>query len=117
MTVSKKRGFLRLTCQEQLADLELEMERGRVYEASLRSAKWVVHGLQEGESIWIDPRAAIVDSVLHELTHRRFPRLSERTVDRLAKKLIAHLDQAGLWHWYKSYQRIKMKAPPKDVEE
>ena len=117
MVTQKKRGFLRLTCQEQLAELELELERGRIYEASLRSDKWVMHGLQEGERIWIDPRAVIVECVLHELTHRRFPRLSERTVDRLAQKLIANLDQAGLWHWFRAYRKIKTKAPPKDVEE
>ena len=113
----KKRGFLRLTCEEQLTELEDELQRGKVYEASLRSAKWVLHVLQEGESIFVDPRTALVETLCHELIHRRFPRLSERTVDRLAKKLLVHLDQAGLWKWFQAYNRVKIKAPPKDVED
>ena len=113
----KKRGFLRLTDQEQLTELELELQRGRCYEASLRSETLVVQGLQEGEDIFVDPRPAIVEVVLHELIHRRYPRLTEQTVERLAKRLVGHLDEIGKWKWYKNYTRVKKKRKPVDVTD
>jgi hypothetical protein len=113
----KLKGFLRLTPEEQLAELEDELKRGRAYEASLRSEKWVMHGLQEGEAIYVDPRAAIIETVLHELIHRRQPRLSERTVDITAKRLLANLDEAGKWKWWKAWERTKKRIKPKDVED
>lgn len=113
----KPKGWLSLSYDEQLQELEDELKRGHVYEASLRSEKWVLNGLQEGEDIFLDPRTAIVETVIHELIHRRKPKLSERTVDTLAKKLLAHLDETGKWKWYKAYLKIRKKSQPIDLED
>ena len=113
----KPKGFLRLTEEEMLQELDDEMKRGRMFEASLRSEKWVLHGLQDGQDIFVDPRAAIIETVIHELIHRRQPRLSEQTVDKTAKRLIGALDEAGKWKWWNAWQKAKRKAAPVDVED
>ena len=115
--MAKAKGFLRLTPEEQLSELDAELKRGRVYEASLRSETLVMHGLQDGENIFVDPRAAVIETVLHELLHRRQPKLSERTVDKTAKHLIACMDEATKRKWWQAWQRNKRKAAPVDVDE
>lgn len=99
-----------------LDDLWDELNRGKVYESSLRSSSWVMDGLQSGDSVYIDPRPAILETLVHELLHRRKPRLGERTVTALAKKFVSSMDEAAKNKWWKAYQRIKRKHPPVDVD-
>ena len=101
---------------EILEELEQEMSRGRVYEASLRSDIEVVHGLQEGEDIFIDPRNAVLGTLWHELTHRRWPKKSETQVIKLEQQLLAHADEATKIRWWKAYKKIVKKRMPVDVE-
>ena len=115
--MAKAKGFLRLTPEEQLAELDQELKRGRAYEASLRSEKLVVHGIQDGEAIFVDPRAAVLEVVIHELLHRRQPKLSERTVDKTARHLVACMSEAEKSRWWQLWSRAKRKAPPVDVDD
>jgi hypothetical protein len=114
--MAKAKGFLRLTAEEQLSELEDELARGKVYEASLRSTKWVMHGLQQGEDVFVDVRSLILETLWHELIHRRKPQLSERTVDQAAKQLIAHVNESEKQRWWKSYRRNVKKSRPVDVD-
>lgn len=98
-----------------LEELDEEMARGRIYEASLRSETEVVHGLQEGLDIFVDPRPAIIETLWHELLHRRYPKKSEKEVNTLAQHLIAYADEATKIKWFKRYQREKRKRRPVDV--
>lgn len=98
-----------------LDDLAAELERGRIWELSLRDKGWHLDGLQSGESIYIDPRPAVLETLLHELLHRRYRRLSERTVTREARRLLARMDEATKRRWWRAYQRIKRKGRPVDV--
>jgi hypothetical protein len=100
-----------------LDDLEDEMRRGRIYECSLRDPKFHLDGLQLGENIYIDPRPAILETLCHELLHRRKPRLSERTVDKMAKRLMGNMDEATKVKWFKAYNRIKRKGRPVETEK
>jgi hypothetical protein len=99
-----------------LDDLDDEIRRGKVYECSLRDPKWHLDGFQSGDAIYIDPRPAILESVIHELIHRRKPRLGERTVTRLARRLVAQMDEATKNRWWRTYQRTKRKSRPVEVE-
>jgi hypothetical protein len=99
-----------------LDDLWDELQRGKIYESSLRSDKWVMDGLQTGDSVYIDPRPAILETLVHELLHRRKPRLSERAVTNMARKFIGGMDEATKAKWWKAYQRIKRKGPAVDVD-
>lgn len=99
-----------------LDDLQDELARGRIYECSLRSAKWSHDGLLFGEVIFIDPRPAILETLLHELIHRRKPRWGERRVTLEAKRLATSMDEPTKIKWWKAYAKIKKKGPPIDVD-
>ena len=94
-----------------------EMARGKVYECSLRDPKWHLDGLQAGADIFIDPRPSILDTLIHELIHRRHPRLGERTVRRITHKLVSSMDEATMLKWWRAYNRIKKKIKPVEAEE
>lgn len=102
---------------ERLDDVWDELQRGRIYEVSLRSEKWQLDGLQVGEHVYIDPRPAILESVIHELLHRRKPRWRERRVALEARRLVASMDEATKQRWWRAYRRIKRVGRPVDVEE
>lgn len=94
-----------------------ELRRGRVYECSLRDPRWHLDGLRQGEDIFIDPRPAVIETVLHELLHRRHPRWGERTVTRTARRLLGAMSEAQKAAWWKAYRRIKRTRGVVYVEE
>ena len=93
-----------------------ELHRGRVFECRLRDPKWHLDGLQSGQDVYIDPRPSILDSLIHELIHRRHPRLGERTVRRMTSKLISGMSEADMLKWWKAYGRIKKKSRTVEYE-
>lgn len=100
-----------------LDDLWDELHRGQVYECSLRSKAWQSDGALDGQSIYVDPRPAILETVIHELLHRRKPRLGERTVTRMARLLVVRMDEQTKARWWRAYQRVKRKGPAVDLED
>jgi hypothetical protein len=98
-----------------LDDLWDELQRGQIYECSLRSKTWQMDGLQEGQNIYIDPRPAILETLLHELLHRRKPRWGERRVAREARRLSVAMDESTKQHWWRGYRRIKKPSKPVEV--
>lgn len=100
-----------------LPELYDELKRGRIYECSLRDKRWRLDGLQDGESIYIDPRPSIIETLLHELLHRRCPRWGERRVTREARLMIVRMDDAALAFWWRAYQRQKRKGRPVEVAD
>ncbi len=100
-----------------LDDLEDEMGRGRVYECSLRSGQWQMDGLKDGEKIYIDPRPAILETLVHELLHRRKPRWGERKVTVTARNLVVRMDEGTKAKWWARYNRIKRKSRPVNIDE
>jgi hypothetical protein len=105
---------------EQLAlldDLSDELKRGRIYECSLRATTWQPDGLQDGENIYIDPRPAILETLVHELLHRRKPRWGERKVTATARALVVRMDEATKARWWRAYNRTKRASRPVEVDE
>jgi len=101
-----------------LEDLYDELLRGKIYECSLRGFKAEgfrfvqVDGLSAGQNIYIDPRPAILETLFHELLHRRKPRWTERAVSIAARNLVVQMDDATKAKWWRAYQRIKRKGVP-----
>ena len=95
-----------------LDDLWDELNRGRVYECSLRDPFFHLDGLQQGEQVFVDPRPAVLETVLHELLHRRKPRWGERRVRQESRRLICQMDEQAKARWWRAYQRIKRKGRP-----
>ena len=100
-----------------LDDLMDELQRGQVYECSLRDPRFRLDGLQHGQAIYIDPRPAIIETLVHELLHRRKPRWSERRVTREARTLLSKMGDSELARWWNRYNSIKRKGRPVDVED
>ena len=99
-----------------LDDLWDELARGRVYECRLRDSQWHLDGLRDGENVYLDPRPAVLESLLHELMHRRHPRWGERRVTRDARRLLAGMREPDMRKWWRAYQRIKRLGRPVDTE-
>lgn len=99
-----------------LDELSAELERGRIWECSLRSTDWQLHGLQDREYIYVDPRPVVIEVLIHELIHRRYPSLSERRVLAESKRLVAHMDESTKAAWWRKYNRVKRKGRPVDVD-
>lgn len=99
-----------------LADLRDELARGKVYECSLRDSRWQIDGLQDGECIYIDPRPAVLETLVHELAHRRHPRMGERAVTRAARKLVGSMTEQEKASWWRAYNRVKRKGRPVEVD-
>lgn len=100
-----------------LDDLWDELQRGKVYECSLRDKNFHLDGLQQGEHVYIDPRSSILETVIHELLHRRKPRWGERQVRLVSRRLLAQMDEATKKKWWRAYNRIKRKGRPVDLDE
>jgi hypothetical protein len=93
------------------------MGRDPVYECSLRDKRWHLDGLQDGKAIYIDPRPAVLETLIHELIHRRHPRWGERAVTREARRLLATMDDKTKARWWRAYQRRKRKSCPVDTSD
>ncbi len=100
-----------------LNDVWEELLRGRVWECSLRDSRWHLDGLQSGENVYIDPRFAILETLVHELLHRRKPQMGERAVTRHARYLVARMDDQTKTKWWRAYRRIAKKGRPVDLDE
>lgn len=100
-----------------LDDLYEELHRGKVWECSLRDSRWHLDGMQSGEHVYIDPRFAILETLVHELMHRRKPRLGERTVTRNARRLVASMDEPTKRKWWRAYRRVVKRSRPVEVDE
>ena len=87
-----------------------EFKRGGITEAHIIAEGAHVHGLCEGEKIVVNPAPAIVDTLLHELLHRRFPKWGEKRVERTATRLVYYMDSKTVRHWHRKYQRAAKKA-------
>lgn len=102
---------------DTLNDLWEELDRGRFVQCSLRSDYEQVDGLQEGETVYIDPRPAILEILLHEMLHRKHPRWGEKKVLRESRRLVLSMDEATKATWWRAYQRVIRKGRPVDVDE
>jgi len=106
-----------------LDDLWDELSRGKVYETSIRTTlvrngrPVQFDGLLDGQVVYIDPRPAILETLLHELLHRRKPRWGERAVTAHARRMALHMDDATKKRWWAAYRRIKRVIPVVETED
>lgn len=100
----------------ELDDLWDELGRGRIYECSLRDPVWHLDGLQCDGAVYIDPRTSILETLIHELLHRRHPRMRETAVTREARRLLGKMDEQTKRKWWTAYKRVKKPRKPVDVD-
>lgn len=100
-----------------LEDLWNNLQEGHVYECPLRSEVWQIDGLQEGRNVFIDPRPAILETLLHELLHRLKPRWGEKKVSKRARIMMLQMDETAKRQWWLAYRRIRKTRRPVEVED
>lgn len=93
-----------------------ELHRGKIWECSLRDPHWHLDGLAEGEDVFLDIRSSILLTLIHELLHRRHPRLAERSVERISRQLFCKLTEPDKRKWWNAYRRIRKARRPKELE-
>ncbi len=103
------------TFNRLMAELRDELSRGRVYQAEIQSDGELVEGLYEPGSgnVYVDPSPNVVDTLLHELLHRRYPRWGEKRVSLTAHQLVSAMSATERRNWYRAYRKVakKMTAP------
>lgn len=101
-----------------LRTLEAELAKGRIYEATLVTDDGAhLMGLCDHAkgAITIDPKVAIVSTLLHELIHRLHPAWSEARVRREEINALKQLSQHDISTWYRRYRRAVRKRRPVDA--
>lgn len=109
-----------MTHEERLAELALELENGNVVEARLKANGEHIDGLCDygSDHIYIDPRPAIVATLIHELLHRRWKKWGERRVMQEERRILAHMTPNEVSKWYRMYQKAKRtRSSVKRVED
>lgn len=94
---------------DMLAELEETLAVVRVRETRLVADNEHVHGLCDygSHTLHIDPRPAVLDTLLHEALHHRYPSWSERRVAKEATRLVCGMTDADVKRWWRIYQRAK----------
>lgn len=101
-----------------LRELERELKRGGIFDARLVAEGEHVDGVcQPRGQIIVDPAPSVVDTLLHELLHRRYPKWGEKRVSLTANRLVAQMDHATVRRWYRKYQKAARKrSRPVELE-
>ena len=102
----------------KIAALEAELSNGRIYEATLVTDDGAhLLGMCDhaNGAITIDPKVAIVSTLLHELIHRKYPDWSEARVRKAEISALKQLSQHDIQTWYRRYKRAVRKRRPVDA--
>ena len=105
----------RRTVNELLDAITDELKKGLIFEAQILGSKEHVEGLcsWETQEITVNPSVSVVDTLIHELLHRRFPGWSEERVRCETWRLIKRMSPDDIQRWYRKYQRmVKRKTKP-----
>lgn len=103
-----------MTAAERLQEVAEELTKGRIYEAALLDPTHHLEGLCDttAQTITINPQVSVVDSLIHELLHRRYPSWTERRVQVETRKLMGQLSHHDVGVWYRRYKRVVRKSRP-----
>ena len=100
---------------ELIAAISDELKNGLIFEAPIVGSSDHVEGLCnfETKEITVNPSPSVVDTLVHELLHRRFPTWSEDRVRCETWRVMKSLSPADVRLWYRKYQRLaKRKTTP-----
>jgi len=93
-----------------LSELEAEFRKGGITLGHLVAEGEHLDGICEGKRVVVDPAPATVDTLIHEVLHRRFPRWGERRVSKTAERIVRQMDHATVRKWYRRLMKTAKKA-------
>lgn len=103
------------TFDDLMSRVREELKRGRVFEARLVSDEnECLDGMVDSDgAVYVDPGPQVLETVIHELLHRSFPRWGEKRVCHTAHRLVMAMSDEERRHWYRAWQRTakKLKKP------
>ena len=92
-----------------------ELRKGLIFEAQIVGSNEHVEGLcrWDTQEIMVNPSVSVVDTLVHELLHRRFPKWSEDRVRAETWRVIRRMTTKDMADWYRKYKRLaKRKTKP-----
>jgi hypothetical protein len=94
-----------------LDDVREELARGGIVEAPISAPGEHVAGYCDRESgiVCINPAPELADSIIHELTHRRWPRWGEARVKAETRRLLSHMSDEDVSSLVTAYRRRRHK--------
>ena len=98
-----------------VSEITDELRKGLIFEAQIVGSKEHVEGLCRWDSgeITVNPSVSVVDTLIHELLHRRFPKWSEERVRCETWRVIRVMSAKDVAEWYRKYKRLaKRKTKP-----
>jgi hypothetical protein len=109
-------------CDEALRDeVWRELRKGRdIKEAYVNGDKegLDIYGLNDGQTVYVNPAHVLVETAIHELIHRVKPRWGERRVRAETQRIVKTFEDADVLRWYRQYQRVKtVSRKPFDPED
>lgn len=92
-----------------------ELGKGLIFEAPIVGSKDHIEGLCNWENgeVTVNPSVSVVDTLVHELLHRRFPKWSEDRVRAETWRVMKSFSAADVRAWYQKYKRFaRRKSRP-----
>jgi hypothetical protein len=106
----------RHTVKQLVEAVSSELRRGLVFEARIIGGPDEhVEGVCrfDSQEITVNPAPNVVDTLIHELLHRRFPTWSEERVRRETWRVMKQMTPEDVAVWYRKYKRLaKRKSKP-----
>lgn len=98
----------RFTAARLLEAVTEEMAKGAIYERPIVGSKSHIEGLCNWESgeVSVNPAPSVVDTLIHELLHRRFPRWSEDRVRAETWRVLSSMTPEAVQVLHREYKRI-----------
>jgi hypothetical protein len=96
-----------------LDDIKAELARGGVQERPIVGGAEHVAGFCDHDSQYIVLHAKhpeVIDTLIHELIHRRHPRMGEKRVIAETRHLMRQLTDTDVAALYRTYQRCAQKV-------
>jgi hypothetical protein len=100
-----------------LNELTLELARGHVDERRLVHAKGkeIIDGLLEGQTVTINPIPSTINTLVHELFHRRYPGWSESYVRARTSEVCSSISDAEELALFLQYSQVVKHKKRKKV--
>jgi len=105
----------RRTVPNLIEAIDDELRKGRIFEAQIVGSKDHIEGLCNWESgeVTVNPSVSVVDTLIHELLHRHFPKWSEERVRIETWRVMKSFSAEDVRAWYQKYKRsVRRKSRP-----